>query len=212
MTWVIVAIVAVAALPFLFSKGKTVSGGGATPVSSGSPIEDSRRKLAALVLQNRNRALSLSGNEASEMISALRRDADTYWNHGYDSAIRDGKGEKFATQVGLFGVAAAILTGEQHPDPSLNGGLDLETVPFKELPPKEAKAAFIEYCVVKYIPAKAEMGKLVPELLKFADKVFEEAKTHPNPDEYIYEMIYRETLDWQRVLAEALSKRNKAIA
>lgn len=56
-----------------------------------STIEDSRRLLAGLVLQNRNRFSALPEDERNELFSALLQDAETYWNHAYSSAISDGK-------------------------------------------------------------------------------------------------------------------------
>lgn len=207
MTWAIVAVAVIVVLIFISSKKKPAGRG-----SSGSTVDDSRRLLAGLVLQNRNRFSALPEDETNELISALRQDAETHWNHAYNSAISDGKDGKFATHLALFSVACAIMTGEQHPDKSFNGGLDLETVPFKSLPPEQAKSAFIEYCIAKYLPRKSDWDILNPALLKFADEVFENAKSETDADGYIYEMIYRETLDWQKILAEALSATNKAKA
>ena len=132
-----------------------------------------------------------------------------HWNHAYNAGISDGKDEKFATQLALFRTAAVIMTGDQRPDASLHGGLDLETVPFKELPPPQAKLAFIEYCVAKYTPNLANWSVLNTALLKFGDEVFENSKLEANSDGYIYAMIYRETLDWQKFLAQAISEKNK---
>lgn len=88
----------------------------------------------------------------------------------------------------------------------------LEVVPFKSLPPEQAKAAAVEYCISKYHPHKADLNVLRPALLRFADETFQTAEGEPNPDAYLYEMIYRETLDWQKFLAKALSDRTRADA
>ena len=79
----------------------------------------------------------------------------------------------------------------------------------RSLPPEQAKAAAIEYCIAKYNLPRANPDILIPALLTFADETFETAKTQPNPDGYLYEMIYREILDWQKYLAQALSDRLK---
>lgn len=210
MGWIVVVGVVVIGLIFLMSKSK-----GSTPPAissnSGTPtVEVSRQQLAAMVDHNKRRAATLPDDETRELAEALRVDAETYWSHAYNAATSDGKDQKFATQLGLFSVACAILTGEQHPPQSLYGGLDLETVPFKSLHPDEARPAFIEYCVAKVMPSQADWSVLNASLLKYGDEVFAEANSHSNPDSYVYEMIYRETLDWQKFLAEAISVREKS--
>jgi len=101
-----------------------------------------------------------------------------------------------------------LITGEQKAPRVFSSGLDLETVPFKALPPEQAKSAQVEYCIAKYLPEKTDWKILNDALLKFADETFEAAKTHSDPDGYIYEMIYCETLDWQKFLLKALGERN----
>ncbi|MGO7273914.1 hypothetical protein ACCT18_01250 [Rhizobium ruizarguesonis] len=207
MTWIIVAVVVVVILFFLMS-GKKSAPSTATLPSSGKPsVEDSRRKLEAEFSRNKLRFQGMPDDEACALMDALRADAKMHWEHAFNTAYADAKGAPFATQLALFRTAAMILTGEQQPDESFFGGLDLETVPFKDLPPEQAKAAFFEYCVAKFAPRHADLSILNPALLQFADKVFEDSKSQSNPDGYVYEMIYRETLDWQKFLAEALSGR-----
>ncbi|MGO8024877.1 hypothetical protein [Rhizobium leguminosarum] len=212
MTWIIVAVVVILVLFFLMSGKKQSAAPAALPPAGKLSPEDSRRKLEAEFARNKLRFQAMPDDEAKEIMAALHTDAETHWDHAYNTASADAKGAPFATQLALFRTAAVILTGEQQPDESFFGGLDLETVPFKELPPDQAKAAFFEYCVAKYSPQHADWNVLNPALLKFADKVFGDSKSQSNPDGYVYEMIYRETLDWQKFLAEALSNRAKANA
>lgn len=207
MMWVIVAIVAVVAIFFMMSGKKQPSGQKALPGNGKLSVEDNRRKLEAEFARNKIRFQTMPSNEATELMVALRADAETHWDHAYNTASADAKGAQFATQLALFRTAAVILTGEQQPDESFFGGLDLETVPFKDLPSEQAKAAFIEYCVAKYSHNDADWNVLNPALLKFADRVFEDSKSESNPDGYVYEMIYKETLDWQKYLAHVLSDR-----
>lgn len=210
MGWIVVVGVVVIGLIFLMSKGK----GSTTPAisaNSATPsVEESRQQLAAMVDHNKRRAAILPDDEARELAEALRVDADTFWSHAFNAAMADGKDQRFATHLGLFSTACAILTGEQHPPTSLNGGLDLETVPFKSLQADEARSAFIEYCVAKVMPAQADWAVLNTALLKYGDEVFAESKSQADPDGYIFEMIYRETLDWQKFLSEAISVREKS--
>lgn len=182
----------------------------ALPGTGKLSVEDSRRKLEAEFTRNKMRFQAMPSNEATDLMVALRADAQTHWDHAYNTASADAKGAQFATQLALFRTAAVILTGEQQSDESFFGGLDLETVPFKELPPDQAKAAFLEYCVAKYSHNDADWSVLNPALLEFGDKVFENSKSQANPDGYVYEMIYKETLDWQKYLAQAISDRAKA--
>lgn len=210
MTWIIVAVVVVVVLFFLMSGKKQPPAPTALTATGKLPVEDSRRKLEAEFGRNKLRFQSMPDGEAKELMTALRADAAMHWDHAYNTASADAKGAQFATQLALFRTAAVILTGEQQPDEAFFGGLDLETVPFKELPPDQAKAAFLEYCVAKYSHGDADWSVLKPALLKFADKVFEDSKSQSNPDGYVYEMIYRETLDWQKYLAQAISDRAKA--
>jgi hypothetical protein len=63
--------------------------------------------------------------------------------------------------------------------------------------------------VAKYAPTAADWDLLNRSLLSFGDKVFEDSKSQAKPDQYVYEMIYRETLDWQKFLAKAISDRIK---
>lgn len=210
MTWIIVAVAVVVILFFLMGK-KSSTAPAALP-SGKLSTEDSRRKLEAEFSRNKMRFQAMPDDEAKALMDALREDATTHWNHAFNTATGDGKDAKFATQLALFRTASVILTGEQQPDQSYYGGLDLETVPFKDLPSDEAKAAFLEYCVAKFNQSYADENVLNPALLKFADKVFDDSKSQSNPDGYVYEMIYRETLDWQKLLANALSDRAKAKA
>ncbi|MBY5462083.1 hypothetical protein [Rhizobium leguminosarum] len=204
---------AVVAVLFFFMSGKKpASSAAALPPSGQLSTEDSRRKLEAEFARNKMRFHAMPDKEARELMNALRTDAGTHWDHAFNTSSADAKGAQFATRLALFRTAAVVLTGEQQPDESFFGGLELETVPFKELPPEQARAAFFEYCVAKYGPSYADWNVLNPALLKFADKVFEDSKAQSNPDGYVYEMIYRETLDWQKFLAEALSNRSKANA
>lgn len=212
MTWIIVAVVVVVVLFFLMSGKKSTTAPASLPASGKLSTEDSRRKLEDEFSRNKRRMQELSDDEAKALMDALRADAEPHWDHAYNAAAADAKGAPFATHLALFRTAAVILTGEQKPDESFFGGLDLETVPFKDLAPEQAKAAFFEYCVAKYSPTHADWSVLSPALLKFAEKVFEDSKQQSNPDGYVYEMIYRETLDWQKFLAEALSNRSKANA
>lgn len=212
MTWVIVGVVVVVVLFFLFSGSKKAPSGSSKFVSSGNSTEDSRRLLDGLVQENRARWAALPDSKVNELLEAMRRDVESFWEHAYGSAIRDGKDTAFATHVGLLRIASFLITGEEKTHEALNEGLLLEVVPFKNLPPEQAKAAAVEYCISKYNPSKADSGILIPALLRFADETFEAANSQSNPDAYIFEMIYRETLDWQKTLAEALSKRNKASA
>lgn len=209
MTWIILAVVFVAILFFLMSGKKSAPSTPALP-SGKLSVEDSRRKLEAEFSRNKLRFQAMPDDEARALMDALRADANVHWEHAFNTASADAKGAPFATQLALFRTAAVILTGEQQPDESFFGGLDLETVPFKDLPPEQAKAAFFEYCVAKFAPRYADLSIMNPALLKFADKVFQDSKLQSNPDGYVYEMIYRETLDWQKFLAEALSNRAKA--
>lgn len=209
MTWIIVAVVVIAALVFLFSPSKR-SAVTEKFVSSGNSTEDSRRLLEGLVQENRTRWARLPDETVNDLIEAMRRDVESFWEHAYGSATRDGKDAAFATHVGLLRIASFLITGEEKTHEAFNEGLILEVVPFKNLPPEQAKAAAVEYCISKYHPSKADFGILIPALLQFADETFEAAKTKSNPDGYVYEMIYRETLDWQKILAEAISKRIKA--
>lgn len=209
MTWIIIAVVVVVALFFLMSGKKSAPPTPALP-SGKLSVEDSRRKLEAEFSRNKLRFQAMPDDEARALMDALRADANVHWEHAFNTASADAKGAPFATQLALFRTAAVILTGEQQPDESFFGGLDLETMPFKDLPPEQAKAAFFEYCVAKFAPRYADLSIMNPALLKFADKVFQDSKLQSNPDEYVYEMIYRETLDWQKFLAEALSNRAKA--
>lgn len=210
MTWIIIAVAVIAILGFFMSGKKPASSAAALPSGGKLTTEDSRRRLEGEFARNKLRFQTMPDDEAGELMGALRTDAGAHWDHAFNAASADGKGAPFATQLALFRTAAVVLTGEQQPDEAFFGGLDLETVPFKELPPEQARAAFIEYCVAKYAPDSADWNAINPALLKFADKVFEDSKSQSQPDHYIYEMIYRETLDWQRFLAEALSKRAKA--
>ncbi|MGJ7040916.1 hypothetical protein J2Y63_004184 [Shinella sp. BE166] len=210
MGWVVVVGVVLIGLIFQMSKSK----GSTTPAISANPatpsVEESRQRLAAMVDHNKRRAAILPDDEARELAEALRVDAETYWSHAFNTARQAGKDERFCTHLGLFSTACAILTGEQHPPKSLNGGLNLETVPFESLQTDEARSAFIEYCVAKVMPAQADWSALNTALLKFGDEVFAKSKSQPNPDGYIFEMIYRETLDWQKFLAEAISVQLKS--
>ncbi|WP_107675045.1 hypothetical protein [Agrobacterium sp. LAD9] len=209
MTWIIIAVVVIVVLFFLMSGKKSAPSTPALP-SGKLSVEDSRRKLEAEFSRNKLRFQAMPDDEARALMDALRADANMHWEHAFNTASADAKGAPFATQLALFRTAAVILTGEQQPDESFFGGLDLETVPFKDLPPEQAKAAFFEYCVAKFAPRYADLSILNPALLKFADKIFQDSKLQSNPDGYVYEMIYRETLDWQKFLAEALSNRAKA--
>lgn len=213
MTWVIVAVAAVAVLPFLFSRPKPKkTSESAKFISSGNSTEDSRQLLDGLVQENRKRWAALPDSTVTELIDAQRRDIESIWNIAYRAAVKDGKDTAFATHFALLRVASFLIIGEDKGPDQLTEGLVLEVVPFKGLPPEEAKAAAVEYCISKYNPSKADSGIVVRALLQFADETFEAANEQSNPDAYIYEMIYRETLDWQKVLAEALSTRNKEIA
>lgn len=207
MMWVIVAIVAVVIIFLMMLGNKQPSALKALPGSGKLSVEDSRRKLETEFARNKLRFQTMSSNEATELMAALRIDAQTHWDHAYNTASAESKGSQFATQLALFRTAAVILTGEQQPHESFYGGLDLETVPFKELAPAQAKSAFLEYCVAKYSYKDADWNVLNPALLEFGDKVFDNSKAELDPDGYIYEMIYKETLDWQKYLAQALSDR-----
>ncbi|TCA26248.1 hypothetical protein [Rhizobium leguminosarum] len=210
MTWIIIAVVVVGALFFFMSSSmKSAAANTARLASSASSTEDSRRYLEALFSENRLRVQGMPDSEIREFISALRQEADTHWSHAYSTCMGDGRGEKLAKQLALFRTAAVILTGEQQPDQSLYGGLDLETEPFKAMSADQAKAMFVEYCVAKYAPGSADWISLNQGLLSFGDKVFEDSKSQPTPDHYVYQMIYRETLDWQKFLARAISERLK---
>lgn len=211
MTWIIIAVVVIVVLFFLMAGKKSAPSTPALP-SGKLSVEDSRRKLEAEFSRNKLRFQAMPDDEARALMDALRADANMHWEHAFNTASADAKGAPFATQLALFRTAAVILTGEQQPDESFFGGLDLETVPFKDLPPEQAKAAFFEYCVAKFAPRYADLSIMTPALLQFAEKVFEDSKSQSNPDGYLYEMIYRETLDWQKFLAEALSNRAKANA
>lgn len=195
MMWVIVAIIAVIVIFFMMSGKKQSTAPKALPSTGKRSTEDSRRKLEAEFSRNKMRFQAMPYNEATDLMAELRVDAKTHWDHAYNAASADTKGAQFATQLALFRTAAVILTGEQQPDESFYGGLDLETVPFKELPPDQAKAAFIEYCVAKYSHNDADWNVLRPALLQFANNVFEDSKSEANPDGYVFEMIYKETLD-----------------
>ncbi|XKM38250.1 hypothetical protein A4U53_004160 (plasmid) [Rhizobium ruizarguesonis] len=211
MTWLVVAVMVVGALFFLMSSSRK-SAPTYTPARtavSAPSTEDSRRNLDALFTRNQLRVQGMSDSELRAFISALRQEAEVHWTHAYSTCMGDGKDEKISIQLALFRTAAVILTGEQLPDDSLYGGLDLETVPFKDMPADQAKAAFVEYCVAKYAPGSADWDLLDRSLLGFGDKVFDDSKSQPKPDHYIYEMIYRETLDWQKFLARAISQRVK---
>jgi hypothetical protein len=211
MTWIVVAVVAIGAFFFLKSSSKKSV---TTPVPTRSPIappstEDSRRNLETLVAQNQLRVRAMSDAELQEFVGSLRQEAEVQWDHAYSTGIGDGKDATFSTQLALFRTAAVLLTGDQQPDRALYGGLDLETVPFKAMPADLAKAGFVEYCVAKYAPTAADWDLLNRSLLSFGDKVFEDSKSQAKPDQYVYEMIYRETLDWQKFLAKAISDRIK---
>jgi len=153
----------------------------------------------------------MSDGELQEFVASLRQEAEVQWDHAYSTGNGDGKDATFCTQLALFRTAAVLLTGDQQPDRALYGGLDLETVPFKAMPADQARAGFIEYCVAKYVPAAADWDLLNRSLLGFGDKVFEDSKLQAKPDQYVYEMIYRETLDWQKFLAKAISERIKHV-
>lgn len=212
MTWIILAVVVVVILFFLMSGKKSSTAPASLPASGKLSTEDSRRKLEAEFTRNKVRFQAMSDEEAKDLMNALRVDAAAQWDHAFNTASADGKTAEFSTHLALFRTAAAIIAGEQQPDQSYYGGLELETVPFKQLPPDQAKAAFFEYCVAKFAPRYADLSILNSALLKFADKVFEESKSQSHPDGYVYDMIYRETLDWQKFLAEALGNRSKANA
>jgi len=213
MTWIVVAVIAIGAFFFLKSSSKKPA---ATAMPTHSPIaapstEDSRRNLEALFAQKQLRVQGMSNSEVQEFVAALREEAEAQWNHAYNTSIGDGKDATFSTQLALFRTAAVLLTGDQQPDKSLYGGLDLETVPFKAMPADVAKAGFVEYCVAKYAPAAADWSLLNRTLLRFGDKVIEDSTSQAKPDQYVYEMIYCETLDWQKFLAKAISDRIKQV-
>lgn len=208
MTWIVLAVVVAGVIFFLFSGSKNKSSSKvALPPSSGNPTEDSRVLLDGLVQENRKRWTAMPDSMIVELIDAQRRDIDPMWDYAYNSAISDGKDAAFAKQVALLKIASFLITGEDKIYPAFSEGLVLETVPFRGLPNEQAKAATVEYCISKYNAPKANPEILLPALLAFADKTFQEAETRPDADAYIYEMIYRETLDWQKYLAQALSDR-----
>jgi len=209
MTWLVVAAIIVGIFLFLKSSSKKSA---PTPAPTRTAIaapstEDSRRSIEALFVQNKLRVQGMSDSELREFVAALREEAEAQWDHAYSTGIGDGKDATFSTQLALFRTAAVLLTGDQQPDQALYGGLDLETVPFKAMPADLAKAGFVEYCVAKYAPTAADWDLLNRSLLSFGDKVFEDSKSQAKPDQYLYEMIYRETLDWQKFLARAISVR-----
>lgn len=212
MTWIIVTVVVLGMLFFLFSGSKKTSSKPALPASSGNPTEDSRVLLDGLVQENRKRWAALPDSTVTELVDAQRRDVHGIWEFAYQSAIKDGKDASFGTQVALLRIASFLLIGEDKSHEAFNGGLVLETVPFREMPADQAKAAAVEYFISKYNMPKANPEILLPALLAFGDKVFENSKTESNPNGYIYEMIYRETLDWQKYLAQALSDRQTSSA
>lgn len=208
MTWIVVAVVVVGVLFFLFSGSKNKNSlRPALPVSSGNPTEDSRVLLDDLVQENRKRWAALPDSTVTELVNAQRRDVNGIWDFAYQSAISDGKDASFATQVALLRVATFLIVGEEKSHAPLTEGLVLETVPFRGMPPEQAKAAAVEYFISKYNMSKANPEILIPALLTFADETFKASESQPNPDGYVYEMIYKETLDWQKYLAQALSDR-----
>ena len=74
----------------------------------------------------------------------------------------------------------------------------METVPFNNLDPGLGRAAVAEYLVWKFFPERAEMRPLNEALAEFVKGVLEKAKTN-NDDQLVYEMIYSEKYDWQRL-------------
>ncbi|MGO7050105.1 hypothetical protein ACCT07_32375 [Rhizobium johnstonii] len=213
MTWIIVAVVVVAVLFFLFSGSKNKNPAKpALPASSGNPTEDSRVLLDGLVQENRKRWAALPDSTVAELADAQRRDVHGIWDFAYQSAISDGKDASFATQVALLRVATFLIIGDDKTHEAFNGGLVLETLPFREMPADQAKTAAVEYFISKYNMPKANPEILMPALLTFGDQVLENSKSQADPDRYVYEMICRGTLDWQKYLAQAIADRAKGNA
>lgn len=150
---------------------------------------------------------TLPATEQAKLLSELRLEIERHFAHTYSEAAAKGIEARVANELALFRTASFALTGREIPLPEHERDLQMETVPFNKLPPEQSKAAFQEYIISKLFSEKADYVVLYDALREFSEDVFRRSETEADPDVFIYNMIFRETRDWQRYIAADISSR-----
>lgn len=172
--------------------------------SQQSKVSDS---VEVLTEGTRIKVRALSQAERAKLLTELRGDIERHFEHVYAEAAAKGMELRIATELALFRAASIALTGSEIPLPEHEKDLQMETVPFNRLPPEQAKIAFREYVISKFFAAEADYVVLYDALREFGEDVFKRSETEANPDAFIYNMIFRETWDWQRYIAADVSSK-----
>lgn len=139
----------------------------------------------------------------------LRVAALEAYDRGSAVAKEAGKEAGFCHQVGVLEAVSAILGGGVQDDDRFTMMLQMETVPFNQLPPEVGRIAVAEYLVWKLFPQSADVEVLRGPLANFRAKVFADAEAEEDQDGIIYEMLYSDRNDWQR-LALSLQEADEA--
>lgn len=183
MAWLI-RIAVVALVIFFLSKGSH---------NSASTVRQHTRSA-------QERAKFLPESEKEKLSAEVRELALEQYDMASAKAKEAGKNDAFAHQVGVLrAVSAVIVMGEQV-DPYRERELQMETVPFNKLAPKEGRNAVAEYLVYKFFPDKADENAFSPALASIKKQMLAESENQPDPFAFMLEMIYIEKCDWQRYI------------
>ena len=114
---------------------------------------------------------------------------------------RAGKDASLAHQVGVLRAVRAVIVMGHRLDRYRESELQMETVPFNNLPPKEGRQAIAEYLVYKFFPDKADESLFSPALASFKREMLVESEKMKDPFDFLFTMIYACKCDWQRYIA-----------
>lgn len=184
MAWLI-GIAVVALVIFLLTKGSS---------SAPPAIAQQTRSL-------QERVKSLSDSEKDAFSAEIRELALEQYDMANTKAKAAGKEDAFSHQVGVLRAVSAVIAQGATVDPEREKELQMETVPFNQLPPKEGRTAVAEYLVYKFFPHNADETLFSPALTALKRRLFDDAETQPDPDSFIFNMIYCAKYDWQRYIA-----------
>jgi hypothetical protein len=162
------------------------------------------------ISDQKSRAQLLSDDEQEDLAQEARRLALAGYDRLSEAARVRGKSESFSHEAGVLDAAFCVLANDDaaRRNEDVRRAMQMETIPFNKLEPELGRVAVAEYLVWKFFPNKADTKKLRVAIREFVDDFF--ATDAVDDDRFVFEMIYANRYDWQKLAAEEAKNRLKA--
>ncbi len=196
-TWSVVAVIGAIAILWLLMNRKT------------QQSEPNQPSITNRLDELRTQRASLETPAQSDLVSDVRHLASRGYDRLYEAASKAGKDDRFAHQAGVLDAAFCVLANDNasRQDDGIRRNIQMETVPFNNVPSQIGRPAIIEYLVWRTFPECADKSKIGIVIAKFVEMVVQDSEDEEDSDQFIYSMIFAAEAGWRELAIEALQKR-----